>query len=84
MGLDVKQKLHEFNMQTPQGLIAFKVPHSQMKACSCGCHYFDKRYHVTWAKPANMLNAPIICLNVEVYVCSRCGEPVTIDNPVIG
>jgi hypothetical protein len=77
-------KIHRFHIPSERGVMIVEVPHTQMKRCNCGNSLFDKKYYVTWGKPAGVIGAEPICLNVEVYVCSRCGEPVTIDNPVIG
>lgn len=84
-GVEIKQKIHEFHLQTPQGVQVLKVLHSQMKRCGrCECDRFSKQYYVTWAKPTNLINAPPICLNVEIYVCANCQTVVSIDSPTNG
>lgn len=78
------EKDHEFPINTPQGQRIIKVPPSDMRACSCGCEMFEKKYKVTWWKPPGVLNAPTLCLQVECFVCPTCGKEVTPANPSVG
>lgn len=72
-GTEREERVHEFRIQTPQGMAQVKVPHSQMKKCVCGCDRFQTQYHVAIVKPNGLLNAPPMTLRVELYACVECG-----------
>jgi len=93
MGLDfngaiqeaVKEKAHQFQFQTPQGIAVAKVNHSDMKRCHCGHDKFDLQYHVTWGPaPGGVIGQPPMCFRVEVFVCAACGAELSPANPKVG
>ena len=63
---------YDFQIPTPQGPMPLRIPHSAMARCRCGCGLFKMLYRVTWVKPRNILNAPLICCQQPVYVCESC------------
>jgi len=65
-------KHHEFRIPTPHGVQVLTVPDDQMRCCPCGCDLFNLRHKVAYVKPANVIGALPICLQVEVFVCADC------------
>ncbi len=90
MGLDLngamaeveKEKVHNFQFPTPDGIAVVNVSHGKMKCCPCGCDRFDMKYHVTWGKPP-MLGSSPMCLRVEIYVCAVCGKELLPTHPSV-
>lgn len=92
MGLDlsqvvkesVEERVHTFNVPTPQGMAQIPIPHSKMKCCPCGCERFVLNYFVTWAKITGMLGAPPITCEAKVFVCAKCGLELAPSHPSVG
>lgn len=78
----VKERVHDFQINTPQGVGQIRIPHGAMRCCPCGCDRFKIEYHVTWAKPP-VLGAAPIQLRVEVFVCSKCGDELLPTHPTV-
>lgn len=93
MGLDLgnvtmvekpQEKVHDFQLPTPQGMAVVKVPHSAMKICPCGCDRYVSQFHVTWGKPQGVLGAQPLCMRVEVFVCADCKRELRPDDRCVG
>lgn len=79
-----KEKMHSFQVPTPHGMGVMQVPESAMRACKCGCSVFEQRWKVGYAKQEGVLNAPVMLLKVEIFVCPKCGEEIGPESPTVG